>query len=160
MQVATPIEIAQANANKPILQQGDEGEDVAELQRLLRLWGLWGDLTSTMDGKFDGNLRQAICNWQHRVFLPETGLVDRLTWQTLYKGGPVNMAVLRLGMRNQAVVTLQTTLQQTGFYWHQITGEFNALTDVAVRNFQQRCGLVADGVAGYYTWRALSKLPH
>ncbi|WP_225902629.1 peptidoglycan-binding domain-containing protein [Pseudanabaena sp. PCC 6802] len=145
---------------KPILQQGDKGEDVAELQRLLRLWGLWEDTASAMDGKFDSALRQAVCVWQHRVFLPETGVVDALTWHTLYTGGPVDMPVVRLGTRNQAVVTLQTILQQTGFYWHQVTGEFDVLTDVALRNFQQRCGLVTDGVAGYYTWRALSKLPH
>jgi peptidoglycan hydrolase-like protein with peptidoglycan-binding domain len=157
MQVATPTEIAQANMKKPVLQQSDEGEDVGELQKLLKLWGLWG---GAMDGKFDCALRQTVCLWQHRVFLPETGVVDGLTWRALYTGGPVDMPVLRLGMHNQAVVTLQTILQQTGFYWHQITGEFDALTDTAVRNFQRRCGLVTDGVAGYYTWRALSKLPH
>lgn len=160
MQVANPTESAQANMKKPILQQSDEGEDVAELQRLLSLWDLWGGLIGEMDGKFDSALRQAVCVWQHRVFLPETGVVDGLTWRTLYTGGPVDMPVLRLGMRNQVVVTLQTILQQTGFYWHQITGEFDVLTDTAVRNFQRRCGLVTDGVTGYYTWRALSKLPH
>jgi N-acetylmuramoyl-L-alanine amidase len=160
MQVVNPTEVAQAKMKKPILQQNDEGEDVAELQRLLSLWGLWGGLTNVLNGRFDSALCQTVRAWQHRVFLTETGVVDDLTWQTLYTGGPVGMPVLRLGMSNQAVATMQTILQQTGFYWHQITGEFDVLTDVAVRNFQQRCGLVADGVAGYYTWRALSKLPH
>jgi peptidoglycan hydrolase-like protein with peptidoglycan-binding domain len=157
MQVADPTGIDRVNINNPILQQDAEGEDVAELQRLLKLWGAF---SGRVDGKFDSLLYEAVRAWQQRVFLPETGIVDRLTWHTLYTGGPVDMPVLRLGTRDRTATLLQVILQKAGFNWHQVTGEFDTLTEIAVRDFQRRCGLVTDGVVGYYTWRALSKLKH
>jgi peptidoglycan hydrolase-like protein with peptidoglycan-binding domain len=161
MQVIDPPEVAPVQIKKPVLQHHSEGADVIELQRLL---GHWNAYSSTVDGVFNAPVHQAVCAWQHRVFLPENGIVDRLTWQTLYSGGPVDMPVLRLGSQDKAVVLVQEILQNAGIYWHQSNdeayGEFNALTEVAIKDFQRRCGLVSDGVVGYYTWRALSKLPH
>ena len=161
MQVIDPPEVVQNQIKKPILQQDSEGTDVIELQSLLRYWDAY---SSTVGGVFDSEVHQAVCAWQHRVFLPENGIVDCLTWHTLYTGGPVNMPVLRLGSNGEAVIILQALLQKVGFYWHQTKSgsysEFDALTEVAIKDFQCRCGLVSDGVVGFYTWRALSKLPH
>ncbi len=160
MQVIDPPEVAQVEIKKPILQQDSEGADVIELQRLLRHWDAY---SSAVDGVFDAGVHQAVCTWQHRVFLPENGIVDSLTWHTLYTGGPVDMPVLRLGSYGEAIIMLQEILRNAGIYWHQageLDGKFNVLIEIAVKDFQRRCGLVSDGVVGYYTWRALSKLPH
>jgi peptidoglycan hydrolase-like protein with peptidoglycan-binding domain len=161
MQVIDPPEVAPVQFKKPVLQQHSEGADVIELQRLLRHWDAY---SSTVDGVFNALVHQAVCAWQHRVFLPENGIVDSLTWLTLYRGGPVDMPVLRQGSHDKPVVIVQKILQNAGIYCHQSNdaayGEFNTLTEIAVKDFQRRCGLVSDGVVGYYTWRALSKLPH
>jgi peptidoglycan hydrolase-like protein with peptidoglycan-binding domain len=161
MQVIAPPEVDRVQMVKPILQQDSEGADVIELQRLLRNWDAY---SSAIDGVFDGRVHQAVCAWQHRVFLPENGIVDSLTWQTLCSGGPVDMPVLRLGSYGEAVLMLQGILGKAGIPWKQangeVDGEFNTSTEIAIEDFQRRCGLVNDGVVGYYTWRALSKLPH
>jgi peptidoglycan hydrolase-like protein with peptidoglycan-binding domain len=161
MQVIDPPEVVQDKCKKPNLQQHSEGADVKELQRLLRHWDAY---SSVVDGMFSALMHQAVCDWQHRVFLPENGIVDSRTWLTLYRGGPVDMPVLRRGSHDKAVVVVQKILQNAGIYCHQSNdeayGEFNALTEAAIKDFQRRCGLVSDGVVGYYSWRALSKLPH
>lgn len=57
------------------------------------------------------------------------------------------MPTLREGSSGTAVLTLQISLH--------ITVEFGPMTKAAVVRFQQQHGLVADGVVGPLTWRAL-----
>lgn len=151
----------QANANiqtnKLVLQRGSQGASVEELQRLLTHWGSYnGDI----DGIFDIVVENAVKSYQHRVFLKEDGIVGNLTWQALYKGAPVNMPVLQKGSKGQIVVTLQRLLQTTGDFTAATSPNFGSATDAAVRSFQKRSGLIADGIVGDRTWHALSKIPH
>ena len=70
---------------------------------------------------------------------------------------PPAMPVLRLGSTGDAVRTLQETLNR----WYpslpplDVDGDFGPRTDARVRYFQGRSGLVADGIVGPATWRAL-----
>lgn len=132
---------------------------MVELQRLLKHWDVYGD-GDTIGNAFDRHLEGVVKNWQHRVFLKTTGIVDALTWQTLYTGGPVQMPTLKLGSSGEAVVTVQQILHAIGISQTAIDGNFCLLTDMAVRDFQGRRGLVIDGIVGHHTWHALSKVPH
>ena len=62
-------------------------------------------------------------------------------------------SVLRLkkGSRGPAVKTLQTALKEQGYYSGKIDGVFGKMTLGAVREFQRKNGLVADGIAGPLT---------
>lgn len=142
---------------KPLLQYGDRGSAVAELQKLLFHWGTYN---STVNGIFDQTVEIAVKAFQHRVFLQEDGIVGSLTWQALYTGAPVNMPVLQLGSQGEAAIALQSVLQRAGYFNRTINGQFDLHTDAAVRAFQRRYGLVPDGVVGPHTWCALSKIPH
>ena len=62
---------------------------------------------------------------------------------------------LRHGARGWRVKRLQRLLQQHGCDPGPIDGVFGARTEAAVREFQRRSGLAADGIVGPLTWRAL-----
>jgi peptidoglycan hydrolase-like protein with peptidoglycan-binding domain len=62
---------------------------------------------------------------------------------------------LRRGDSGGQVVWLQTGLQSIGAYRGQLTGRFDETTEAAVLEFQQRCGLMLDGVVGPKTKLAL-----
>lgn len=152
-------EIAKTRTNtrfwlkKPILQLGSVGTDVLELQKLLTRRGVY---TGPIGGYFDMSVRDAVIEFQHRVFLKEDGMVGALTWEALDKGAPVNMPILRYGSREGAVITLQWVLRCTGDYQVAIDGDFGDRTEAAVKSFQESHGLVVDGIVGEETWNALS----
>lgn len=66
--------------------------------------------------------------------------------------------VLGKGDSGEAVKELQTLLNKHG-YTISIDGDFGALTESAVRDFQNKNGLVVDSLVGAKTWSALRSLP-
>jgi N-acetylmuramoyl-L-alanine amidase len=78
------------------------------------------------------------------VMLPLISVADQKTLPVLYWGtsGP-------------NVRTLQARLAQWGYYKGGVDGVFRTGTSQAVRSFQAKNGLRADGVVGQATWRAL-----
>jgi peptidoglycan hydrolase-like protein with peptidoglycan-binding domain len=75
-----------------------------------------------------------------------------------------NAPSLRAGARGEGVAELQGVLADLGFSLPitfrsgQADGAYGAETETAVRDFQQRNGLVADGIAGRATITALDEL--
>lgn len=65
------------------------------------------------------------------------------------------LPTLRFGDRGNSVRILQRLLV-TKRYPISIDGDFGVLTETAVKAFQSRRGLRADGIVGPRTWRALS----
>jgi len=63
--------------------------------------------------------------------------------------------VLRLGASGAEVRQLQELLNKTGHFAIALDGEFGKLTEVAVKTFQTRYGIVPDGVVGPVTLNAL-----
>ena len=60
-------------------------------------------------------------------------------------------ATLRQGSRGDDVTRLQNDLKALGFYHGSVTGHFGGLTRDAVRRFQRKHALTADGIAGPLT---------
>lgn len=67
----------------------------------------------------------------------------------------VDAAVLKKGSRGDEVVTLQKKLKQWGYYSGAVDGVFGSATESAVKYFQRKNGLTADGVVGAKTAAAL-----
>ncbi len=63
---------------------------------------------------------------------------------------------LRLGNSGADVTSLQQRLQELGWYTGSANGYFDAATRLAVVDFQSRCGLTADGIAGPATYSQLA----
>jgi len=65
------------------------------------------------------------------------------------------LTVLRRGSEGPAVERLQRRLAEHGFRPGRIDGRFGPATEAAVLAFQLSRGLLADGIVGPLTWRAL-----
>ncbi|MBV6623931.1 MAG: peptidoglycan-binding protein [Rivularia sp. (in: Bacteria)] len=88
--------------------------------------------------------------------MPQAPLYDakqRLLAQ-YYQGR--QLPVLRYGNTGNAVRVLQTLLMYNR-YRVRITGDFDVLTEAAVKAFQSNRRLAADGIVGSRTWRELTK---
>ena len=147
----TPQAAAATAIQKPVLRRGSRGSAVIELQQLLARWGYYA---TPFDEVFDVPVENAVKAFQHRVFLVEDGIVGAKTWQGLFSGAPVDMPVLQLGSRGEAVKTVQKVLQLNP------DGIFGPITQNSIKTFQTSRNLVADGIVGSRTWFELSKLPH
>lgn len=62
--------------------------------------------------------------------------------------------LLKKGMKGFEVIELQYRLNRLG-YKLVVDGDFGAITDGAVKDFQRNRGLVADGIVGQKTWDRL-----
>ena len=67
----------------------------------------------------------------------------------------LNPGTLRRGSRGPEVVRLQEALQRLGYYGMAVDGVYGKGTIAAVKTFQARTGLKADGLAGAQTQAAL-----
>lgn len=65
-------------------------------------------------------------------------------------------SILKIGSRSNEVQNMQAGLKQLGYYkYPKATGYYGSITKAAVKNFQKECGLVADGIVGNMTKKAL-----
>jgi len=66
-----------------------------------------------------------------------------------------SVQTLKEGMKSQEVLTLQVYLKGLGYFTHELTSYFGSITKQSVKDFQKDNGLIADGICGKLTWKAL-----
>jgi N-acetylmuramoyl-L-alanine amidase len=74
------------------------------------------------------------------------------------RSGPITLSrvdLIRLGSAGPEVADVQRRLGELGYALDDDPGVFGLATEAAVRTFQQRRSLPADGIVGDDTWRAL-----
>lgn len=64
---------------------------------------------------------------------------------------PSPIPVLKKGMNGEAVKQMQSQLKRLGYLQAEPDGDFGSMTETAVKDFQKKNGLQADGVAGSQT---------
>lgn len=145
-----------AGEGPPFLQQGSEGDAVADLQRRLSEAGF----PCGADGQFGPRTEQAVRDFQAARGLEVDGVVGPQTWAALTAGGAgvEGRPLLQEGDAGDAVADLQRLLTGAGFPCAG-DGHFGPRTGQAVRDFQASAGLDADGVVGPRTWAALLRVP-
>lgn len=165
------------------LRTGSTGLDVQTIQvylnRIRRNYPAIPVITDE-SGVFGESTRAAVTKFQSIFNLASDGIVGKSTWykiSSLYtavtrlaelnsEGSSVGIgtvppsSVLRQGSTGQDVITLQYLLDLISEYYPGIPapvqdGIFGSGTRQAVIAFQQRRGLVADGIVGQGTWNAL-----
>ena len=165
------------------LRVGSSGLDVQTIQTYLgRIRRNYPAIPVITDapGTFGESTRAAVTKFQSVFNLASDGIVGKSTWykisslytavarlaeldsegNTLGIGTVPPSAVLRQGSAGQDVITLQYLLNVISEYYPGIPapaqdGVFGSGTKQAVVAFQQRMGLVPDGIVGRATWNAL-----
>ena len=142
-----------------ILQKGASGTEVTALQEALIELGF---LKGTADGKFGAGTESAVKAFQKKNSYPETGIMDANIQAFLYSGSPKNAqgektklktlspvegVAMKRGNKGGLVEKLQARLADLGYLKGSVTGVYDTNTISAVRAFQKKHGLTANGSA-------------
>lgn len=159
----------------PVLERGDEGPSVEELQRRLLAGGPAEGLE--VDGVLGEQTQSALQDYQLTRGLDVDGVCGLQTWTALLTGQPeveaddspvkgtsrapdshpsTRSRLLR-GSEGREVVDLQRRLLTLGFDLghHEDDGVFGPRTAAAVQGYQDSRSLEVDGIVGLQTWTAL-----
>ncbi len=141
------------------LRKGATGSAVKDLQTKLKKLGFYN---ASIDGDYGDTTVAAVKAFQKKYNLTADGVAGSETLKKLdsaYKNADSNTSTdddsLRKGATGTAVKTLQTNLKKLGFYTAYVDGSFGATTESAVKAFQKKYGLTADGVAGSATLKKI-----
>lgn len=169
------------NTQPSLLQQGDTGVGVRELQYFLAFIAFFNEQVQpvTIDGYFGERTRQSVESFQRTYGLTPDGIVGTATWNTLFSvyrtyldslpAGYFGVQVqpypgtpLRYGSEGEDVETLQTYLNGVANVYRSIPkvtvdGIFGQATAQSVRVFQGLFGLPVTGIVGATTWNTLAR---
>lgn len=159
-----------------VLKEGDTGEQVGLIQYYLAVIGYFDDdiPMPNVDRVFDQNTKDAVLAFQKKYGLAEDGQVGRETFakitevyqnlrRTLPQQNPIASQeifpgrFLSLGMTGDDVELLQNLLRTVSMRdpsipQVQVTGEYDAATEEAVRTIQSRYNITPNGIVGPLTW--------
>ena len=150
---------ADSDKDDDSLRKGATGSAVKDLQTKLKKLGFYN---AYVDGSYGDTTVAAVKAFQKKYNLTAEGVAGSDTLKKLdsaYKNADSNTSTdddsLRKGATGTAVKTLQTNLKKLGFYTAYVDGSFGATTESAVKAFQRKYGLTADGVAGSATLKKI-----
>ena len=150
---------ADSDKDDDSLRKGSTGSAVKDLQTKLKKLGFYN---AYVDGSYGDTTVAAVKAFQKKYDLTADGVAGSETLKKLdsaYKNADSNTSTdddsLRKGATGTAVKTLQTNLKKLGFYTAYVDGSFGATTESAVKAFQKKYGLTADGVAGSATLKKI-----
>ena len=155
----TAYKNADSDKDDDSLRKGATGSAVKDLQTKLKKLGFYN---AYVDGSYGDTTVAAVKAFQKKHNLTADGVAGSETLKKLdsaYKNADSNTSTdddsLRKGATGAAVKTLQTNLKKLGFYTAYVDGSFGATTESAVKAFQKKYGLTADGVAGSATLKKI-----
>ncbi len=149
---APTVTVEERPAPEPVLEPGDEGVKVRELQgRLSQL--AW--FTPPMTGTYAVGTRQGVRGFQDKRGLDATGTVDPATWRRLKamtrmpsqdemfnRAGP---ALFERGDDGHEVRVIQARLRQIAWFFGDVSDHYGDQTVEAVRGFQAKRAIPATG---------------
>ena len=155
----TAYKNADSDKDDDSLRKGATGSAVKNLQTKLKKLGFYN---ASIDGDYGDTTVAAVKAFQKKYNLTADGVAGSETLKKLdsaYKNADSNTSTdddsLRKGATGTAVKTLQTNLKKLGFYTAYVDGSFGSTTESAVKAFQKKYGLSADGVAGSATLKKI-----
>ena len=148
---------ADSDKDDDSLRMGDSGSAVKDLQTKLKKLGYYD---GTVDSTFGSGTYAAVKAFQKKYNLTADGVAGSETLKKLdsaYKNADSDKDddSLRKGATGSAVKDLQTKLKKLGFYNAYVDGSYGDTTVAAVKAFQKKYNLTADGVAGSETLKKL-----
>lgn len=168
------------STNPNTLKYGSSGSRVTELQNNLKKLGY---AVGTVDGKFGAATKRAVIAFQSANGLKPDGLAGAQTLaliaskaQAAQNGGSsantgsssagndasssgtsgnIPIRTLRRGYTGSDVTKVQNRLKELGYYTGTVDGVYGLGSMAAVKAFQEKNGLTADGLAGTKTFEKL-----
>lgn len=134
----------EAKAN--VLSKGEESEDIRSYQNRLKELGY---LTTDPDGKYGDDTVAAVKRFQMVNGLISDGYIGQETRLRLLSGDAEYNST-SIGASGDDVTRIQDRLKELG-YLSKVTGYFGSDTETALKSFQKRNGLSADGKFGAQT---------
>lgn len=135
------------------LSYGEKSEVVLACQQRLKELGY---LTTTPDGTYGQDTVVAVKQFQARNDQVVDGYLGPSTRQIL-NSAEAKANGLMLGEQGDSVTRVQQLLNKYGYLSNSsVTGYFGEVTENAVKNFQSRNGLAADGRVGVQTMAKLT----
>lgn len=150
---------------------GDSGDNVEKLQRALQIKKCY---SGVVDGKFGNMTRDALKTYQQKHKLTVSGKADYSTIRSIFgsvsettaQDDPNMKGITSISQipvpnttkKNNSgkhVTALQQALKLKGYFAAPINGRYDDNTVEAVKKFQKRSGLDADGIAGNSTIKKL-----
>lgn len=151
-------------------------QHIHEIQRYLHTLSYFNDAIPRIipDGFYGKETAVAVRAFQREYGLPETGAVDRATWNKIveeykerlhakplaYNIFPSSGYVLRKGDSGLLVYVVEAMLNAIGESYDnmpalKVTGVYDDSTEAAVRRFQSRVGIPQNGNVDSGTWNML-----
>ena len=146
-------------AEAAALKRGSTGDKVSEMQRKLKNWGYYD---GSVDGIFGSGTESAVKFFQRKNGLSADGIVGSATAAALgmtlsgassSQTGGVSSGVLKRGSTGDKVSEMQRKLKDWGYYDGSVDGIFGSGTESAVKFFQRKNGLSADGIGRHSGFR-------
>lgn len=163
------------------ISEGNQGEKVFTLQYMLSLLAEFYQNLPFLEitGKFEEATKNAVVTFQNNNGLPQTGVVDDVTWNAIYRdfigvvdtvflanqqnmipASPFPGVTLKEGSTGESVTELQQYLNAisltiTSITPMPVTGTFDAATTRAVRQYQEAYGLPVTGEVDQAVWNSI-----
>jgi len=132
------------------------GAMVVSVQKKLNaVMNLKGPKRLATDGDYGKGTVKAVKAFQASVSLPQTGTVDRTTWDAMGLATRSDLAVLKEGSRHPAVSSVQRALAKVLRKKIPTTGHFSSSLTKDVKLYQKRAGFKQSGRVGPQTWASL-----
>ncbi|HEY9566362.1 MAG TPA: peptidoglycan-binding protein, partial [Nocardioides sp.] len=160
-------EETEAPEPQAVLEPGDKGEKVRELQHRLFQTAWFAETTT---GVYDAATKAAVKGFQEKRDYPATGIVDDKTWRKLVKmtktpthdqkhnvlkPGP---RILGSGDSGDKVRDVQARLKQIQWFFGDVTGSYGNATVEAVKGFQEKRKVPVTGEIDQRTMERLSAM--
>ena len=146
-----------------VLRKGAKGDAVKKLQLRLKELGYY---KSTCDGSYGDVTVVAVKAFQKKNSLPQDGVAGETTLKKLYAATAIGAndktesnkddGTLKQGSSGTAVKLLQQRLKELGYYNYTCDSSYGYRTVQAVKAFQKRNGLTANGIADAATQKKLN----
>ena len=147
---------------KPAESSSLSADTTRQLQEKLKALGFYsGEIT----GKIGSKTTAAVKAFQQKYGLTSDGIPGNATLKKLdevYKNrsssSSSSSSTGNASVSASAVKNAQTKLKELGFYSGEVTGSIGSKTTAAIRAFQKKYGLTADGVLGSATIAKLNSV--
>ncbi len=133
------------------LQNGSKGSDVRKLQQKLADLGYY---SGSISGSYGDLTEEAVRKFQQKAGLYGDGIAGPATQAKLFgtsSSSSSSSSNSKVKLTSSQISQLQSDLKDLKLYSGSISGNYGNLTEEAVRKFQRKYGLDADGIAGEKT---------